>query len=110
MEFNGISVEHIYRAPLEQLPIPEDYRVSGFRPPKPKDLVFSVLSHSVVKATADFHELCPRLILVELEPCELCGCKEPVVMAEAKKTERSRPTLMMLCEKCIASRNAKVID
>ncbi len=102
MPYNGISVLDMYRTPLDQLPIPKDHRVVDFRPPQPKDLLFSVISWTVLRATAKFHELCPRLILVEVEPCELCGEYEPVTMTEIKKTGRSKTySIMMLCAGCI---------
>lgn len=100
--YNGISVWDMYRLPVEELPIPEDYRIVGFAPPKPRQKIFSVLSHTVEKATAQFHELCPRLILEEIEPCELCGDREPVFMTEIKKSGRARNySIMMLCAGCI---------
>lgn len=102
MEYNGITLWDMYRTPLEELPIPEDYRVLDFAPPKPKQKIFSVLNWTVEKATAQFHELCPRLIVEEIEPCELCGDKEPVTLTEIKKSSRARTySLMMLCAECI---------
>jgi hypothetical protein len=92
----------MYRTPVEELPIPEGYRIIGFAPPKPKQLIFSVLNWHVEKATAQFHELCPRLILEEIEPCELCGDLEPVTLTEIKKSAKARSySLMLLCAGCI---------
>jgi hypothetical protein len=102
MTYNNITVWDMYRTPVEELPIPEGYRIVGFAPPKPKQLILSVLNWHVEKATAQFHELCPRLILEEIEPCELCGEKEPVTLTEIKKTGKSKNySLMLLCAGCI---------
>lgn len=101
MTHNTITVFDIYRSHLKGLPIPEDFRVVAFRPPHTKDLLFSVISWTVVKATAVFHDLCPRLILQEVEPCNLCGDKEPLEMTEIKKSTKARTyTIMMLCAGC----------
>jgi len=109
MEYDEIDVQDIYRTPLEEILIPEDYRVTAFIPPKPKQLILSVLSRTVEKATAQFHESCPRLILEEIEPCELCGEKEPVTLTEIKKSSRARTySLMLLCAGCIEE-NAKLV-
>lgn len=102
MTYDGITVWNMYRNSLEALPIPEDYRIVGFAPPKPKQLFFSVLSWTIEKATAQFHELCPRLIVEEIEPCELCADKEPVTLTEIKKSKKARNySLMLLCAGCI---------
>lgn len=102
MTYNGITVWDMYRTPLEELPISEDYRIVDYAPPKPRQLMFSVISWHVLKATAQFHELCPRLILEEIEPCELCGDKEPVSLTEIKKSAKAKNySLMLLCAGCI---------
>ena len=100
--YEGISIYEMYRTAVEDLPIPDTFRIARFAPPKPKDILFSVISWTVVKATAAFDELCPRLILEEIEPCELCGDREPLYMTEIKKTAKARTySLMMLCQGCI---------
>jgi hypothetical protein len=109
MKYKGISVEDMYRMPLESLPIPSGYRVVDFLPPRPKQLIFSVLNHTVEKCTAPFHELCPRLVVEEIEPCELCKEFEPVTMTEIKKSAKARTySLMLLCAGCIQT-NEKFI-
>ena len=61
----------IYRQPRETLPIPSEYKIIEFRPPRPKDLYFSCLSHTVQQAKVQFGPESPRLILSEI--CERCG-------------------------------------
>src|ERR1041385_2652354 len=76
--YNGTTIWDMYRRdPAEE--IPEDYRIVGFAPPAPRQIIFSVFGY-VTKCTSQFHETCPRLILEEVEPCELCGDKEPVTL------------------------------
>jgi hypothetical protein len=97
-----LTVDEVYRQPKETLPIPENYRVVDFAPPKTKQLFFSCLSHAVLTATATFGPLSPRIIVEEIEPCEMCGELEPVMMTEIKKSDRAKNyALMMLCAACI---------
>jgi hypothetical protein len=101
MNYNGITVWDMYRMPLEELLVPEDYRIVAFVPPAPRQIILSVMGY-VTKCTAQFHELCPRLILEEVEPCELCGEKEPVTLTEIKKSGKARTySLMLLCAGCV---------
>jgi hypothetical protein len=55
-----MTVFDIYRTDVVDVP---QYEIVDFRPPGAKETIFSVISWSPVKATADFHESCPRLIL-----------------------------------------------
>lgn len=88
--------------------IPESYRVIGFYPPAPRQVIWCVMGY-IAKATAQFHELCPRLILKEIEPCELCGDKEPATLTEIKKSGRAKNySLLLLCTSCIET-NKKLI-
>lgn len=101
IEHQGVTVWDMYRQDLDQLNIPEQYRVVDFAPPKPRQMILSVMQY-VTKATAQFHEMCPRLILEEIEPCELCGEREPVTLTEIKKTSTAKHySLMTLCAGCI---------
>lgn len=60
------AILDLYR--MVDLPIPENYHVVAFSPPKPRDFFFSVISHTVIKTNRAFPDFEPRLILKEVEP------------------------------------------